>query len=165
MVASGEADLALVNGPAAPSDPLQLPDAGPLTAVGVREEELVVVLPEGHPLASRAGLRLDDLADALWVDAADVMPLDRLRAVARLNGLRPGIRHEGHDPAVAAHLAAAGHGPATRVRREVRGAGAAAGAENRPPGRTGARGPAARPRRRGRPHAHLVSDRSPTASA
>nr|WP_203950382.1 LysR family transcriptional regulator [Microbispora rosea] len=110
LVASGEADLALADGPAAPSDPLGLPDAGPLTIVGVREEELVVVLPEGHPLAGRAGLRLDDLADALWVDAPEVMPLDRLRAVARLDGLRTGMRYEGHDPAVAARLAAAGHG-------------------------------------------------------
>lgn len=125
LVATGEADLALVDGPAAPSDPLNLPDAGPLTTVGVHEEDLVVVLPEGHPLAGRAGLRLGDLADALWVDAPGVMPLDRLRAVARVDGLRPGIRYEGHDPAAVARLAAAGHGlallPASAVECGVRG--------------------------------------------
>ncbi|WP_218671065.1 LysR family transcriptional regulator substrate-binding protein [Microbispora sp. GKU 823] len=167
LVASGEADLALADGPAAPSDPLNLPDAGPLTTVGVREEELVVVLPEGHPLAGRAGLRLDDLADALWVDAPEVMPLDRLRAVARLEGLRPGIRYEGHDPAVAARLAAAGHGltllPASAAPCGVRVPLVAPRIVH--PGRTRARGPPARPRRRGRPRAHVLSDRSPTASA
>lgn len=156
LVASGEADLALADGPAAHSDPLALPDAGPLTIVGVREEELVVVLPEGHPLAGRAGLRLDDLADARWVDAPELMPLDRLRAVARLDGLRTGIRYEGH----AGRRGTPGRGrarpdPAARVRRRVRGAGPAAGATDRPPGRIGARGPSARPRRRRDPCAHL----------
>ncbi|ETK31318.1 LysR family transcriptional regulator [Microbispora sp. ATCC PTA-5024] len=110
LAASGEADLALVDGPAAPSDPLALPDVGPLTSSGVGEEPLVVVLPEGHPLTGRPGLRLDALADALWVDAPGVLPLDRLRAVARIDGFRTGMRYEGHDVATLARLAAAGHG-------------------------------------------------------
>jgi DNA-binding transcriptional LysR family regulator len=121
QVASGEADLALVDGPAAPTDPLALPDVGPLTAVGVGEEDLVVVLPEGHPLARRTGLRLDELADALWIDAPGVLPLDRLRSAARIDGLRTAIVYEGHDVATLAYLALAGHGlallPVSATRR------------------------------------------------
>ncbi|MYQ46014.1 LysR family transcriptional regulator, partial [Streptomyces sp. SID4985] len=39
-VATGHADLGLVDGPAAPSDPLQLPDVAPLTSHAVAEEPL-----------------------------------------------------------------------------------------------------------------------------
>ncbi|WMX44436.1 LysR family transcriptional regulator [Streptomyces roseicoloratus] len=53
-VATGAADLGLVDGLAAPSDPLRLPDVAPVTARPVAEEGLVVALPANHPLASRA---------------------------------------------------------------------------------------------------------------
>ncbi|MFD5323289.1 LysR family transcriptional regulator [Streptomyces sp. NPDC127092] len=108
-VATGAADLGLVDGLTAPSDPLRLPDVAPLTARPVAEEQLVVVLPADHPLAARAtrathaggddldipgrglpdralpdralpGLDLADLVDARWLDAPDAFPLDRLRA-------------------------------------------------------------------------------------
>ncbi|MGW6568077.1 LysR family transcriptional regulator [Streptomyces sp. NPDC054975] len=113
-VATGAADLGLVDGPAAPSDPLRLPDVAPLTATRVTEEPLAVVLPVGHPLAARPGLRLADLVDARWLDAPEAgVPLDRLRAAhggPAGQGFRTALRHEGTDSRVVGALAAAGHG-------------------------------------------------------
>ncbi|WP_449066614.1 LysR substrate-binding domain-containing protein, partial [Planomonospora algeriensis] len=82
QVASGAADLGLIDGIAAPSDPLRLPDAGPLTAVGVAAEPLAVVLPSGHPLAGRRGLALADLEGALWLQAPAAVAVERLRELA-----------------------------------------------------------------------------------
>ncbi|MET9373698.1 LysR family transcriptional regulator [Streptomyces sp. NPDC002992] len=113
-VATGAADLGLVDGLAAPSDPLRLPDVAPLTAVRVAEEPLAVVLPADHPLAGRAGLRLADLVDARWLDAPDAgFPLDRLRAVhggPAGHGFRTALFYEGTDTRTLGALAAAGHG-------------------------------------------------------
>ncbi|QQC91985.1 LysR family transcriptional regulator [Streptomyces alfalfae] len=110
-VASGAADLGLVDGLAAPSDPLNLPDVAPLTARGVAEEPVAVLLPEGHPLASRDGLRLGDLVDARWLDAPGAaLPLDRLRTANGSAGFRPTLRYDGADLRTLATLAAAGHG-------------------------------------------------------
>ncbi|MFJ9828799.1 LysR family transcriptional regulator [Streptomyces sp. NPDC101160] len=113
-VAVGEADLGLVDGLAAPSDPLRLPDVAPLTVRAVAEEPLVLVLPAGHPLAGRPGLDLADLVDARWLDAPDAgFPLDRLRAVhggPAGHGFRTALRYEGTDVRALAALAAAGHG-------------------------------------------------------
>ncbi|WP_225799075.1 LysR family transcriptional regulator [Streptomyces sp. NK15101] len=113
-VATGEADAGLVDGIAAPSDPLRLPDVAPLATTGVAEEPLAVVLPGRHPLAGRPGLRLDDLVDARWLDApAAGIPLDRLRAVhagPAGRGFRTALRYEGTDTRTLAALAAAGHG-------------------------------------------------------
>ncbi|WP_244894084.1 LysR substrate-binding domain-containing protein, partial [Planobispora rosea] len=114
QVASGTAEVGLLDGIAAPSDPLRLPDVGPLTAVGVAEERLLVVLPAGHPLARRRGLALDDLAGALWVQAPAAVAVERLREVAGLpagqEGFRDAFRYEGHDLRTVTALVAAGHG-------------------------------------------------------
>ncbi|MCG5217342.1 LysR family transcriptional regulator [Streptosporangium sp. KLBMP 9127] len=110
QVASGAADLGFVDGIAAPSDPLRLPDVGPLTAVGVAEEELVVVLPGDHPLSRRRGLALADLADALWLQAPTAVSVERLREVAGMDGFRVGFRYGGEDMHTLLNLAAAGHG-------------------------------------------------------
>jgi len=108
--AAGTLDLGLVDGVAAPGDPLRL-DAGPATAVMVAERELAVVLPRGHPLAGRAALRLDYLADARWLDAPDTgMPLADLRAATGSDGFRPAFRYEGTDVRTLIALAAAEHG-------------------------------------------------------
>ncbi|MER7953919.1 LysR family transcriptional regulator [Streptomyces sp. NPDC096030] len=113
-VATGAADLGLVDGLAAPSDPLRLPDVAPLTALRVGEEPVAVVLPAWHPLAGRPGLRLADLVDARWLDAPDAgVPLDRLRSAhggPSGRGFRTALRHEGIDSRLLGALAAAGHG-------------------------------------------------------
>ncbi|MFJ9715614.1 LysR family transcriptional regulator [Streptomyces sp. NPDC101213] len=121
-VAAGTADLGLVDGLAAPSDPLPLPDVAPLTTYGVGEEPVGVLLPTAHPLARRAGLRLGDLADARWIDAPDAgLPLHRLRAANGGRGFRPALRYEGTDVRVLAALAAAGHGLAVLPRSATAG--------------------------------------------
>ncbi|WP_369378846.1 LysR family transcriptional regulator [Streptomyces sp. cg36] len=110
-VLTGEADLGLVDGAAAPSDPLALPDAGPLATETVAEQPLAVLLPAGHPLAARASLRLTDLADAHWIDAPDsAVPLAQLRAAARTDGFRPRLAYGGGDLEGLVRLVAAGHG-------------------------------------------------------
>ena len=110
-VATGTADLGLVDGLAAPSDPLRLPDVAPLTTHGAGEEPVCVLLPATHPLARRPGLRLPDLADARWLDAPGAgLPLTQLRAASGGLGFRPALRYEGTDVRVLTALAAAGHG-------------------------------------------------------
>ncbi|WP_328834207.1 LysR family transcriptional regulator [Streptomyces sp. YS-B37] len=110
-VATGTADLGLVDGIAAPSDPLRLPDVAPLTTHGVAEEPVCVLLPDTHPLAGRNALRLGDLAAARWLDAPDAgVPLARLRAANGGGAFRPALRYDGTDIRVLTSLAAAGHG-------------------------------------------------------
>ncbi|MFI9804405.1 LysR family transcriptional regulator [Streptomyces sp. NPDC052301] len=110
-VAAGTADLGLVDGLAAPSDPLRLPDVAPLTTHGVAEEPVSVLLPTGHPLAGRPGLRLDDLRDARWLDAPDAaLPLAQLRAATGGGAFRAALRYDGTDVRTLTALAAAGHG-------------------------------------------------------
>ncbi|KAB8195294.1 LysR family transcriptional regulator [Nonomuraea phyllanthi] len=108
LVAEGRADLGLADGIAAPSDPLRLPDAGPMTTTGVTEEDLVVALPAGHPLAGRASLRLADLIDARWL-RTPLCPPARLRDLVG-EGFPAGLEYEGDDVRTALNLAAAGHG-------------------------------------------------------
>jgi DNA-binding transcriptional LysR family regulator len=110
-VADGTLDLGLVDGVAAPTDPLHLPDIGPLTALAVAHEPLVVLLPAGHPLGGRRGLNLGDLADARWIDAPEAaVSLDGLRAASGSDGYRPALRYEGTDVRGLIALAVAGHG-------------------------------------------------------
>jgi DNA-binding transcriptional LysR family regulator len=110
-VATGTADLGLVDGLAAPSDPLRLPDVAPLTTRGAGEEPVCVLLPAGHPLARRPGLRLGDLADARWLDAPDAgLPLAHLRGANGGHGFRVALHYEGTDLHTLTSLAAAGRG-------------------------------------------------------
>ncbi len=110
-VLTARADLGLVDGVAAPSDPLPLPDLGPTTTLAAAEQPLAVLFPTDHPLARRRSVRLTDLTQAQWIDAPDTaVPLDRLRAVCRTEGFRPRVRHRGTDLYGLAALAAAGLG-------------------------------------------------------
>jgi DNA-binding transcriptional LysR family regulator len=110
-VATGAADLGLVDGLAAPSDPLRLTDVAPLTPRGIAEEPVSVLLPAGHPLAGRPGLRLGDLRDARWLDAPDAaLPLAQLRAATGGGAFRAALRYEGTDVRTVTALTAAGHG-------------------------------------------------------
>lgn len=110
-VATGAVDLALVDGLAAPSDPLPLPDVGPLGTVAVAEQPLAVALPAGHPLAGRPGLALADLSAARWLDAPGLAPTAaRLRAATAVDGFRPAARYLGTDVRGLLALVASGHG-------------------------------------------------------
>ncbi|WP_188197632.1 LysR family transcriptional regulator [Nonomuraea sp. SYSU D8015] len=108
LVAEGEADLGLADGIAAPSDPLRLPDTGPMTTVGIAEEDLVVALPGDHPLAGRAALRLADLVDARWLQTP-LCPLARLRDLVG-DGFPAALEYQGDDVHTLLNLVAAGHG-------------------------------------------------------
>ncbi|MYY86197.1 LysR family transcriptional regulator, partial [Streptomyces sp. SID335] len=115
----------LVDGLAAPSDPLRLPDVAPLGVRGLAEGPVAVLLAEDHPLARRPGLRLGDLVDARWIDAPDTgLPLARLRAASGTSGFRPAVRYDGTDLRTLTALVAAGHGLALLPRwaaEEARG--------------------------------------------
>jgi len=107
--ASGELDLALTDGLTAPGDPL--PEQAPVTAIGLTEEPVSVVLPPGHPLAARPALRLPDLADARWIEADNAAPpLKEIRRHAAAEGFRAALRYPGLDITTLINLAAEGHG-------------------------------------------------------
>jgi DNA-binding transcriptional LysR family regulator len=108
-VARGELDIGLLDGLAASGDSLAV--LAPLSAIGVAESPVAVILPPDHPLATRAALRLADLTDARWIDAPEAAPpLADIRRVTRTEGFRPAFRYEGTDTASLIALAAAGHG-------------------------------------------------------
>jgi DNA-binding transcriptional LysR family regulator len=108
-VARGEFDVGLIDGLAAPGD--SLPVLALLSAVGVTEAEVVLVLPADHPLAGRASVRLPDLVDARWIDAPEVAPpLSEVRRLAGAEGFRAAFSYEGTDILSLIALAAAGHG-------------------------------------------------------
>lgn len=108
-VARGELDLGLIDGLAASGD--SLPVLAPLSAIGIAESEVAVIVPPDHPLATRSALRLAGLTDARWIDAPDAAPpLSDIRQVTRTEGFRPALRYEGADTLTLIGLASAGHG-------------------------------------------------------
>lgn len=108
-VARGETDLALTDGLAAPGDPLR--ELAPVTATGIGQAGVTVILPAGHPLAGRSALRLPDLADSRWIEAEQVAPpLAEIRRQAGVDGFRAAFRYDGPDVLSLIRLAAAGHG-------------------------------------------------------
>jgi DNA-binding transcriptional LysR family regulator len=110
-VARGELDLALTDGLTAPGDPIHLADQIPVTATGLSESQVVVVLPYDHPLAGRSALPLTDLADARWIAADNVAPpLDEIRRHAGTGEFTPALHYMGQDVITLINLASAGHG-------------------------------------------------------
>jgi DNA-binding transcriptional LysR family regulator len=101
-LAAGDADVALVDGIAAPDNPLALADAGLLLSTALVEAPLVVVLARDHPLARRRSLDLDVLSDAPWV----LHP-----AGTTGTGMSP-LAYEGTDLPTLLDLVAAGLGAA-----------------------------------------------------
>jgi DNA-binding transcriptional LysR family regulator len=97
-VATDELDAGIVDGIAAPGDPLRLPETG-VPVAHFAEEPLSVALPQGHPLTARASaLRLEDLVDARWIEAPGITtPLATLAMLARAEGFRPALRYDGLD--------------------------------------------------------------------
>ena len=122
-VATGDLDAAIVDGVAASGDSLPLPDTG-VPVAEVAEAPLAVALPPGHPLTGRAGVRLEDLVDARWIDAPGVAtPLAALAMLARADGFRAALHYDGLDVGGLLALVGEGQGiallPAGIVRRGV----------------------------------------------
>lgn len=106
---SSGADVAVVDGIAAPRDPL--PGSGTDVAVRVvAEAPIGVLLPIDHPLAGRPGLDLATLTDARWLDTTRTRcATSDLSAAARLP-LRHGATYSGSSADTVAALVRAGHG-------------------------------------------------------
>jgi DNA-binding transcriptional LysR family regulator len=119
-VAAGEFHLGLIDGVAAPSDPLRLFDLGAQRTTAIAHEPLVVAFPDDHPLARRKRLSLHDLVDAGWIDAPEIAaPLADLRAATETDGLRASITYPGTDTLTLLALVAAGHGLAVLPRSVI----------------------------------------------
>lgn len=118
--AKGELALGLTDGLTALHDPL--PEQAPVTAVGISEDNVAVVLPAGHPLSAHSGLRLADLADARWIEADNVAPpLEEIRRHAGADGFKPAFCYTGTDTLSLIRLAVAGHGLTLLPESAVRG--------------------------------------------
>jgi DNA-binding transcriptional LysR family regulator len=112
-VASGEIDLAVVDGITAPGSPLALADAGLLRSFVVGEEELAVVVPGTHPLRGDT-VDLEVLVDAHWITAPALM--GRLPTLLHRTGPST-FSLDGMDVLMLLELVAAGHGLALLPRR------------------------------------------------
>ncbi|MFC8800921.1 LysR family transcriptional regulator [Promicromonospora sp. NPDC057138] len=106
---SGGADAAVVDGIAAPGDPL--PGSGPdLVVRVVAEAPIGVLLPVDHPLSGRPGLDLATLTDARWLGTTrTTCSTSDLADAARLR-LRSGTTYTGTSTDTVASLVRAGHG-------------------------------------------------------
>jgi DNA-binding transcriptional LysR family regulator len=118
-VAVGELDTGIVDGVAAPGDPLRLPETGARVA-SFTEEPLAVAAPLDHPLAGLA-IQMEVLVDARWIDAPGICaPLTELASLARAEGFRPALTYEGSDVGGLLALVGAGHGLALLPERALR---------------------------------------------
>jgi DNA-binding transcriptional LysR family regulator len=112
-VATGTADLALVDGVAGPSEPLDIADAGLFSSVVLTETRLVVVLAADHPLHNRARIDLDVLADAPWIAAPGLFATPGAHRLSlSAPAPRSSVVYEGGDVPTLLALVAAGHGAA-----------------------------------------------------
>jgi DNA-binding transcriptional LysR family regulator len=87
------------------------PYTGERLVVPLLREPLDVVLPPGHPLARHRRLRLDQLADQVWISVEVGWPVDDvLRSIAVRTGASPRVVQRINDFSVTEELVAAGHG-------------------------------------------------------
>jgi DNA-binding transcriptional LysR family regulator len=105
-LADGVIDVALIDGIVPPENPLDLTEPGLLSATGLIEEPVTVVLQEGHPLAARASLDLSTLADAPWV-VSPALPSENAAPGPPL-----AVTYTGSDVVMVLALVAAGLGVA-----------------------------------------------------
>ncbi|HXY44928.1 MAG TPA: LysR family transcriptional regulator [Acidimicrobiales bacterium] len=111
-VATGAVDAALVDGIAAPNEPLHLADAGLLSSTAMTEAGLAVALPSRHPLQERASLDLAVLADAPWIVAPALTGTSIYERPPVAAGRGSRVVYEGSDLLTLLALVAAGLGVA-----------------------------------------------------
>lgn len=104
---SGDIDLALTVGSGAPGDL----EAGGVIHHHLLEDPLYLVLPDGHPLARRRGLRLADVAEEPWIGGEPDCECTRMITDACLrHGFHPRIAFETDDYSAVQGFVAAGVG-------------------------------------------------------
>lgn len=80
------------------------------TASTLAEEPFDVVLPLGHPLASRSSLQPQDVMGEPWATSRDgYSPAELLGAISMLAGIPPRVNHRVNDYATVAAIVAGGH--------------------------------------------------------
>ncbi|MEO3754195.1 LysR family transcriptional regulator [Streptomyces sp. B6B3] len=100
----GELDLCLTS---------PIPDAPDLVTRRLGEQRLFLAVPDGHRLAGRRRVRLDEAADDAFVTLEPGYGLRRLTAeLCEEAGFRPRIAFEGQEPETLRGLVAAGFGVA-----------------------------------------------------
>ena len=88
-------------------------DLTDLEQVHLLEDPMSVVLPEGHPLASKAKVRLKDLSEESWVQTTSSCPCGVIVAdQCRAAGFEPRVAFESDDYLTVQGLVAAGVGVA-----------------------------------------------------
>ncbi|MFB9328167.1 LysR substrate-binding domain-containing protein [Paenibacillus aurantiacus] len=98
-----QSDLCLSDGAAPPSE----------SSVSLLEEDIVVAVPAGHPLASREQVSLKELKQESFITLPPGKSLrETTDAFCRLAGFTPRIRFESDDPATVRGLIRAGQGVA-----------------------------------------------------
>ena len=111
-VATGQLDLALVDGISGPDEPLSVADAGLLSSVALVESSLVVALPADHPLSNRRSIDLDVLANAPWIVAPGLAATGTHSLGLVAAAQPPPVVYEGSDLPTLLALVGAGHGAA-----------------------------------------------------
>jgi len=82
-----------------------------LETVALLREPLDVALPEGHRLADRARVGIDDVVDETWIGVPRDYPIDRvLTAMAAARDTPPSVAFRTIHLPVIENLVAAGHG-------------------------------------------------------
>jgi LysR family transcriptional regulator, transcription activator of glutamate synthase operon len=103
-VRTGRADIAFTS---------PLPGPGEFAGVTLEEQQLVVTVPAGHPLARRAWVRMAELADEAFVRIRAGSGLrEEVDELARAAGFTPTLAFEGEEVHTLRGLVAAGLGVA-----------------------------------------------------
>ncbi|ACT03157.1 LysR family transcriptional regulator [Paenibacillus sp. JDR-2] len=100
---SGELDLCLIAEPTEPRLPIEW--------IPLWSEEVLAVLPAGHPLAGADSLALEELAEEPFILLKKGYALrDTVDRLFQQSGIRPRVTFEGEETSIAAGLVAAGLG-------------------------------------------------------
>ena len=103
----GQLDIAIL------FEPHGAGDLGDMEKVHLLEDPMSVVLPENHPLASKAKIRLKDLESEAWVQTTSSCPCSIIVAEeCRAAGFEPRVAFESDDYLTVQGLVAAGVGVA-----------------------------------------------------
>ncbi|MFD6990783.1 LysR substrate-binding domain-containing protein [Streptomyces sp. NPDC059943] len=109
LVARGMLDLAVAHD--WDIAPLPAPDGVEQAVIG--DDRCDVLVPEGHPLAARAAVRREDLADERWItQPPGTVCHDWLTRTLRAAGCEPDIAHQAEENHTQLALVAAGLGVA-----------------------------------------------------